>query len=338
VTISSCWFLCPPGQRISNEGCDFEADLHRHYNLCTKNPGHHQFIPVDQFNVEHLPPGCQNKELMGLVRALADVTVRVSVDYVSENRPETLGGKPYPCYKDRGSNLMRVGTGGIRRVIIYTCQQNKKCPCRKCRNSPTPETRFARIYVQTATHLIYDDLEAAHTTCHLFFDRGGTPDCCSGVVALYGWHFISKDDLRDCSVMVHATHDIGFAHRLSRMLKIWITLASNIYQKHCRQERWQEKPSSSVEERPDAMDNLVIAVAHPHGCSKQISVGYCIDNVVDFTTTTYSAFTYTTAACPGSSGAHIFMISSRKIRYYDYYIHVGAFSESRYLNYCNDIF
>jgi hypothetical protein len=48
-----------------------------------------------------------------LVRAMSDLTVRLSVAYVSENRPETVGGKPYPNYKDRGSNLMRTGTGNV---------------------------------------------------------------------------------------------------------------------------------------------------------------------------------------------------------------------------------
>ncbi|KAH9499694.1 hypothetical protein Btru_074452 [Bulinus truncatus] len=40
-----------------------EADLHRHIVECEKNPGHKNFIPVNEFNLYHLPEGHLDKDL-----------------------------------------------------------------------------------------------------------------------------------------------------------------------------------------------------------------------------------------------------------------------------------
>ncbi|KAK0039780.1 RNA polymerase II-associated protein 3 [Biomphalaria pfeifferi] len=69
-----------------------EGDLHLHYKNCTKNPGHSQFIPIRAFTLQHLPDEFRDEDLFQLIKATADLTVRISVNMgrlscIAINRP-----------------------------------------------------------------------------------------------------------------------------------------------------------------------------------------------------------------------------------------------------------
>ncbi|CAG5132250.1 unnamed protein product [Candidula unifasciata] len=65
-------------------------------------------------------------------------------------------------------------------------------------------------------------------------------------------------------------------------------------------------------------DELTVVVSHPHGCSKQISLGFC--SYIDVMKDEWTRYTYTTATCPGSSGAPVVTISKN----WSYYVHSGG--------------
>ncbi|BFZ18898.1 hypothetical protein BsWGS_21937 [Bradybaena similaris] len=105
----------------TSKSCRLEADLHRHYDGCTKNPGHKGFIPLDKFDVEYLPLGWQDAGLASCIRSLADITVRVTVKYVSERRLLTVApsGNLYPGFSYRGQKRITVGTGWVHSVHMF---------------------------------------------------------------------------------------------------------------------------------------------------------------------------------------------------------------------------
>ncbi|XP_059148088.1 uncharacterized protein LOC131935605 [Physella acuta] len=97
-----------------------EADLHKHVNGCKKNPGHKGFIPLKDFNTNYLPSRFHDDDLMSeTIKTLAALTVQVKTKFTSLERPEFYPGTqvPYPCCNDRGSHVMRLGTG---RVMVCT--------------------------------------------------------------------------------------------------------------------------------------------------------------------------------------------------------------------------
>uniref|UniRef100_A0A2C9KUX7 Uncharacterized protein n=1 Tax=Biomphalaria glabrata TaxID=6526 RepID=A0A2C9KUX7_BIOGL len=66
---------------------------------------------------------------------------------------------------------------------------------------------------------------------------------------------------------------------------------------------------------------LTFIVSHPHGCSKQVSVGQWKDRLeVD----ERSKFTYTTCTCPGSSGAQVHCLGYDDWNWSDL-VHSGSF-------------
>ncbi|BFZ24057.1 hypothetical protein BsWGS_27095 [Bradybaena similaris] len=280
-----------------------EADLHRHYDGCTKNPGHKNFISVDKFSIEDLPEGYRDKDVMDYIQIISDLTVRVTAKYVSDKRPETddVSGKPFPGYSYRGQRRTTVGTGRVNCVSLGHEENNyETCKCKECLTSSNPQTEYGTINISTARHVVYDESEATHTTCHLYFDREGTPETCEGVVALSGMSRLHDYHEIDGYWMVHYTHDMDLAHRLKQRCEQRIDLLTKIWGKlPCN---WNLKWSRPA---PDKQPLLFI-VSHPHGCSKQISIGRC-HSMFSLTDNQWG-YTYTTATCPGSSGARVYVL------------------------------
>ena len=281
-----------------------EADLHKHLVGCKKNPGHKQFIPVNDFNINHLPEGNHDNLLVEYIKAVADLTVRVAVKMTSTERPEFWPNtkQPYPFYDKRGSDVMRVGTGMVRYVNI---EYNKgTCPCHKCQHSDTPSKVWGKVRMNTATHVVFDDLEARHTTCRLFFDRQDSP-----LVTLDGWTVREADIEEDRCWLDCVTCDVDLINKLVKMEDHWYDLWKKVNNKY---------RSCGVK--------LTLIVSHPHGCPKQISVGHWIDRYeVSGDRTKY---TYTTCTCPGSSGAYVHPLGYGGGLLYDH-VHSGVNSEGR---------
>lgn len=242
--------------------------------------------------MEHLPPDYQDDSLLDYIRVLSDLTVRISPKYISEKRPKTVPGtdKLYPGYHQSPRNIMRVGSGWVLKVTKYPNIYDKKetCTCKECLNSPTPETQFAHITISTATHVVFDELEGKHTTCHLFYDSGNLPRDCSSVITLDETSEVKADVKHDICRITYVTHDTLLIEKLEMLLKKQSRLHEHIRRK------FNSNPS------------LTVIVSHPHGCSKQISVGDYV--TLDYVEEYWTEYRYTTATCPGSSGARVFVL------------------------------
>ncbi|KAI8773608.1 hypothetical protein BgiBS90_026026, partial [Biomphalaria glabrata] len=143
-----------------------EADLHKYLEGCKKNPGHSQFIPVATFTVKHLPEGYQDIALFELIKAVADLTLRIDVKITSPLRPKfwpdtTL---PYPFYNMSDTRNLRTGSGwvsDIKRIDNGIVEDNgikvdyTLCWCRKCQDSVTPSKVWWEFDVVTATHVVF---------------------------------------------------------------------------------------------------------------------------------------------------------------------------------------
>ncbi|KAI8779086.1 hypothetical protein BgiBS90_020068, partial [Biomphalaria glabrata] len=292
-----------------------EDHLRELYKNCTKNPGHPQFIRIKELKMEHLPEAHRNSDLFALIKAVADLTVRISVDMVSPNRPKYWPNTTvhYPFYGQGGTTKRRTGTGEIHVWMYdegcgYNCTGQRynpvtggsfdvnytTCPCETCQHSDTPSSVWWMVHIHTAAHVVYDEIEASYTSCRFFFDdedRGGEKFIIDKV-SVFKVHFE-----RDRCVLKFVTCDERLGERLYQIAGEKTVLETKVYKKY--------KTVSS--------DKLTFIVSHPHGCSKQVSVGKWVkhyvqkmneyDREIDLT-----KFSYTTCTCPGSSGASIYCV------------------------------
>ncbi|XP_059160901.1 uncharacterized protein LOC131944360 [Physella acuta] len=146
-TIDQPGVFCP-GNHEAEMCYGGEAEIHNHVTSCKKNPGHKGFIPVKHFNNKCLPSRYHDDDLMSeTIEALAAITVQVKTKFTSLKRPELYPGTqvPYSCFNDRGSHIMRLGTGRLVSVLKYTNDDRKTCRCAKCQISATPSKVWGRF-------------------------------------------------------------------------------------------------------------------------------------------------------------------------------------------------
>ncbi|KAK6980427.1 hypothetical protein BgiMline_021440 [Biomphalaria glabrata] len=306
---NDCLIICGDHEIQVSEGG--EVDLHSHYANCIKNPGHSQFIPIANLNLTHLPEDYHDNDLLKLIKSTADLTVRISVAKVSPRRPQFWPGKrlKYPFYERRDSCLPRTGSGqmavnkyidgrgynglGSELSVVSGHQLSrnyKKCPCEKCRHSDNPSKVWWEILISTATHVVFDDIEAGHTTCRLFYDDQNSPVVILDKVSIY-----IVNIKRDVCLLKHVTCDATLGTKLYKMMEQYYFLWERV------RDTYRDK------------SKLTFIVSHPHGCSKQVSVGQLEESFrvrehnIKFDQT---QMTYTTNTCPGSSGAKVHCLGS----------------------------
>ena len=223
------------------------------------------------------------------VRVTADLTVKLSVCYTSQDRPDG-----YAFCHCRGSSLPRVGTGFIYSV---DSEINKPCPCDKCNGQEV--RKYWRFYVVTAKHVVYDTEEAKKTRLDLFYnDETSHQD--GKVVSVPALRVVRSDDEYDQCSMECVTHDERIGEMVESLYRRWGSLDKAIQSR--------STPiyfnTSSLSDRPREMStrerqDYTLIISHPHGQAKKITLGKqreLKDGVQD----------YQTATCPGSSGAQVF--------------------------------
>ncbi|XP_059168120.1 uncharacterized protein LOC131950092 isoform X2 [Physella acuta] len=271
-----------------------EEDLPIHLANCEKNPGHKNFVPVNQLSLEHFPSGHQDNDVRNFTKALADLTIRIAVKFTSPNRPELVPDTkdPYPCYNTRGQNSLRTGTGRVVRVTKYTEGMDqayppyRTCPCPKCDHSNKPSKNWWRVVVMSASHVVFDKSEARQSSCRLWFDDEESP-----VVKIYGWDVDVSDTERDTCLLYCVTHDADVGYKLEDIVRLFNGLFLKV---------WDNYRSCKD------VDKLTIIVSHPHGCSKKVSIGHWVHRQEEGGIRT--RYTYTTSTCPGSSGALVYRL------------------------------
>ncbi|BFZ24117.1 hypothetical protein BsWGS_27156 [Bradybaena similaris] len=144
--------------------------------------------------------------------------------------------------------------------------------------------------------------------------------------------YLLSDSESDYCYMRYYTHDLKLAQRLEQTCQEKEKLRCNI------RDKLQE--TTNFKRRQPTLDKqpLLFIVSHPHGCSKQISIGHWTSAREHFSSRI--RFTYTTATCPGSSGASIYLPQSfeaiRTLKLFSYFpIHIGEHDKQRGINYSN---
>ncbi|XP_055897832.1 uncharacterized protein LOC106077567 isoform X2 [Biomphalaria glabrata] len=234
---------------------------------CTKT------IPLVSFTMADLPDKDRNKDAYDLIMAAANKTVRITVSIVSPHRPNLWPkmSRPYPLYKEKLSNNIRTGTGEIDvcKVIDgykYNAQlvredvllgesetPYKTCPCETCQQSDKPSNTWWEVFVHTATHFVFDDVEARHTTCDLFYDDQDIPMVSFDKVSVH-----SVNTLKDKCVLKYVTCDVARGDQLFKIVKIF--------------EELKHKVSETYMWRPNHLSKLKFLVTHPQAGCKQITV------------------------------------------------------------------
>uniref|UniRef100_A0A2C9L1S2 Uncharacterized protein n=1 Tax=Biomphalaria glabrata TaxID=6526 RepID=A0A2C9L1S2_BIOGL len=176
-----------------------------------------------------------------------------------------------------------------------------KCWCRKCEGSNSPSNVWWEFQVHTATHVVFDAIEANHTTLRLFYDRED-----SQVVSVNKVSVVDVNIKHDLCRLNCVTCDKTLGNKLMGMCKHFQNVRKKVINKYI-DSRSQHK--------------LTFIVSHPHGCSKQVSVGQWKDRLEVFKDS--SKFTYTTCTCPGSSGAYVYCLGYRDWTWPDL-VHSGS--------------
>ncbi|KAK6975830.1 hypothetical protein BgiMline_022215, partial [Biomphalaria glabrata] len=274
------------------EGADY--NLKKKYKNCTKNPGHSQFIPVHQLCLRNLPNEFKEIHLFQLVKAAANLAVLVTVTLISPNRPKFWPRtfQSYPYYKQSHSRKKRCGSGRIFNVSSFknANKQNRRkgftnyenCWCRKCQDSDTPSKEWWEFNMDTAAHVVFDDIEASQTTLRLFYDRDDSPVVIVDKVSVV--HANIDDDFCELKCV---TCDQELGNKLIQMWKHFANVWFKVLKKY--------KNSRSKHK-------LNFIVSHPHGCTKKVTVGKWNKKRNNDGKT---SFNYTTCTCPGSSGAQV---------------------------------
>ncbi|KAK6964002.1 hypothetical protein BgiMline_031198 [Biomphalaria glabrata] len=127
------------------------------------------------------------------------------------------------------------------------------------KDSNSPSNVWWEFEVKTATHVVFDDIEANHTTLRLFYDRDDSP-----VVSV---DKVSVDYVNievDFCVLKCVTCDKTLGNKLMGMFKHFENVWWNVRDKYFAS-RSQHK--------------FLFIVSHPHRCSKQVSVGQWKDRL-----------------------------------------------------------
>lgn len=286
------------------------ADLDR-VSGCRKEACHHKYILTDKLTLCDFPARYRNKEILRLAKVLALLTVKVRVGYISPERPEFSPEKlRYPLYSLRGQSVVSCGSGRIWDVEIYTEEQNRKCECRECHTSDTPTYAWAYVYVDTATHVVFDNDEAKVTDCWWGYDSPCAPHDTLEGVAMKDRNFE-----RDTSRVACVTHDLDLVRRLQGWTREYEELFWEVTNKYC-----------GGDDGPGTGDkhNLIIIVSHPHGCYKRVSLGpwESREELSDQRT----RYSYTASTCTGTSGAPVFIIGREG---WEWYTHAHSWTDNK---------
>ncbi|XP_059168781.1 uncharacterized protein LOC131950579 [Physella acuta] len=287
-----------------------EADLHKHYTGCKKNPGHVNFIPVNDFNLNHLPLRYQDDLMLDVIKALSGVTVMIKVKYTSPERPkyDSSFNSQYPFYNIRGSDMLRTGTGRVW-YVDKNLLTDRACPCGRCQHSDTPSKVWGKVEVLTARHVVFDDSEARQTECIFSFN-----DTKRHGVSLDGLcvDSISTDIVKDNCVITCATCDLELLDELEKNYWRFRTL-------HYKMMKGEKYPLF------ENTDRLTIIVSHPHGCPQQVSVGQWTHK--HERGRFWRRYVYTTCTCPGTSGAYVYTPAKAELTGHT---HSGTNSDGNY--------
>uniref|UniRef100_A0A0B7BPY9 Uncharacterized protein n=1 Tax=Arion vulgaris TaxID=1028688 RepID=A0A0B7BPY9_9EUPU len=176
-----------------------ELDLHKHFQNCTKNPGHLNFIPIDSLRMHHLPKVLRRRTTFDWIKYIAKRTVKLSVRYVSSHRQP-----PLPLSDYAGQDILTVGSGFMSDICLVEGKHEMPCPFDNCPEQPGQHQVYGYIIITTAAHVVFDDDEAKNTTVEFFYDN---PNDRSNVRTARGVKVGTVSVEGDFCEMLCVTHD-----------------------------------------------------------------------------------------------------------------------------------
>ncbi|GFO20969.1 hypothetical protein PoB_004747400 [Plakobranchus ocellatus] len=274
---------------------------------CKKHPDHRYFTPASQFHPGLLPPPYDSDpEVAELVRQQIELTVRLRVRHTSKMRPDGY------CFSNfRGRNVPHTGSGIVLATLYKfprAVEDNEApylCPCQDCDDAVLPARRkleWWSVQVQTAKHVVFDTEEAKTTTADLYLDLPGQK---GSKHQLHGLSAASTHIDGDIARIAMATHDEAVGQSLSGACKHFGILTAKLLSKH---------------RDPTRFPLYTVICSHPHGCSKQITIGQRIERIIVNEKVEgaqpdeeWTEYVYTTPTCQGSSGAPVVLLGRDKI-------------------------
>lgn len=266
---------------------DDDADISA---ACNKDHNHKRFTPLSKFSFEKV--GSQIQELhYDYIKNLADLTCKIDVEFISSGRPGHIEGtnSPYSVGNLKSETSLPSGTGVVLSVIKIKDSVASLCRCPDCIQSDWPFKKFYLVYVRTAKHIVFDDSEAAKSTVKFRFDNDS-----SSKLTVSGGTIVESEMKIGISLIQYVTHDARIA-QISESLRNLYTLEQTI--------------KAQFKSKKDQKDqSLAVIISHLHRWPKHISTGHWLERELTISETgTYVRYTYTTATCPGSSGAPVFI-------------------------------
>lgn len=227
-------------------------------------------------DVRHMPDNFRTQSWVKLLKLKAVDVVRLTVSQTSDARPDELGF--------RGTTTVRFGTGT---AFVHKMDKTELCDC----GAGTPGHRRSGIFlVMTASHVVFDDIEAKATAVDFFYDSTDI----STIVRAWGVRVVSVDVERNRSIVECRTHDLGLCQRLKDAQKE-------------RNELIQKDLEPVV-----GSSQMAVLISHPHGLCKQVSFGRMKDKQLVGEVKTKDGIqladcliTYDTPTCPGSGGGPV---------------------------------
>ncbi|KAK6964367.1 hypothetical protein BgiMline_031590 [Biomphalaria glabrata] len=293
-----------------------EAEIQR--DGCQKN--HSNYLEVKGLTLDSLPQGYQEPDLLELVKSLASLTVRISVMYSSLERRKFWQGTEasYPGYICRGSDTCLTGSGRICDVYEDT-KYELTCPCSDCKEPMSGSERRAvwHIWVYSATHVVYNSVEAEKSVFKLFYDTSeGKRKTFYGVKVL--WSNITGD----LCLLSCVTCDKELADELDQSLKGLISIWKRIRENYKRDKTLEDDARKYK-------DRIVVIVSHPHGGPKKVSFGQLHSKErKKIGSDNGWHINYLTNTCSGSSGAPVYLYGMDWFK--SEYVHSGSNSDVNY--------
>ncbi|KAH9512176.1 hypothetical protein Btru_040980 [Bulinus truncatus] len=270
---------------------DDEAERESNKKLCNKK--HEHYIPVMEFNREKLPKPYRHTELVDFIRILAQLTVMIEVKYCSQQRPDNWAGKPntrYPGAERRGRSDCCFGSGRIADVYpsVHKEKVNVVCDCGKCNGACDSWT----VIVFTATHVVYDKMEAENSSCRVFFDSGSKNNC----KEIHLKQQIFSNDAGDLCFLAGAICDQQLARQLEETMENFHVFGKRMREIYLRERDKRDKK------------RLVVVISHPHGQHKKVSLSFLKQRHEKEIKMAKGWFiTYKALTCAGSSGAPVYV-------------------------------
>ncbi|CAL1533103.1 unnamed protein product [Lymnaea stagnalis] len=142
---------------------------------------------------------------------------------------------------------------------------------------------WGEIKIATSSHVVFDQSEAEHTTCILNFDNAD-----SEVVKLKCTKVTYVNTEQDNCLLICKTGDMNLVKQLMDNIYDFVNTHKELHEKY----------------RNLPKNDLVLTVSHPHGHTKQVSIGsYAEPDKNKYHLTT----------CKGSSGAPIYRLNQEKV-------------------------